>query len=318
MQSLVVYGRLLARAVVSGLNSEVAVSQSSQPSWTPSCSQCTYSRPLHLVTAIAGLSKSRALVPVKSKWSFGDDSCFSASQKLADVVGVADGVGGWREYGIDPSLFPRSLMDTCERLVQRGHFSPSSPKDVICQSYQELLDNKTHLLGSSTVCVVALHREEKKLYSANLGDSGFMVIRSGEVVHRSEEQQHYFNTPFQLSVAPPVLQGSVLNDSPQVADSTMFDVLDGDVILLGTDGLFDNLSDDMILHHIRRLKDHKSESVQNVANGLVKDAHRKGFDPDYNSPFAQHAADNGFHFEGGKPDDVTVILSKVTEGQPPT
>lgn len=70
----------------------------------------------------------------------------------------------------------------------------------------------SHSSGSSTICVVALHRDEKMLYSANLGDSGFLVIRSGEVIHRSEEQQHYFNTPFQLSVPPTVLQGSVLND----------------------------------------------------------------------------------------------------------
>ena len=66
--------------------------------------------------------------------------------------------------------------------------------------------------GSCTACLVALDKEEKTLYSANLGDSGFILIRQGEVVHRSAEQQHYFNTPFQLAVPPSVLEGVVLAD----------------------------------------------------------------------------------------------------------
>lgn len=66
--------------------------------------------------------------------------------------------------------------------------------------------------GSSTACIVTLHREERKIYSANLGDSGFMVIRDGEIVHRSTEQQHYFNTPFQLAAAPPQQGGQWLSD----------------------------------------------------------------------------------------------------------
>jgi hypothetical protein len=39
--------------------------------------------------------------------------------------------------------------------------------------------------------------------------SGFLVVRCGEVVHRSQEQQHYFNTPFQLSLPPTELQSEV-------------------------------------------------------------------------------------------------------------
>lgn len=39
-----------------------------------------------------------------------------------------------------------------------------------------------------------------------------------------------------------------------MAESTSFGVKEGDIILVGTDGLFDNLSEDMILSHIARLK----------------------------------------------------------------
>ena len=66
--------------------------------------------------------------------------------------------------------------------------------------------------GSSTACIVVLDRRSHRLHTCNLGDSGFLVVRGGEVVHRSSEQQHYFNTPFQLSIAPPGAEGAVLSD----------------------------------------------------------------------------------------------------------
>ena len=49
---------------------------------------------------------------------------------------------------------------------------------------------------------IALHKEKRILHTANLGDSGFVVIRKNAIVHRSEEQQHYFNSPFQLAIHP--------------------------------------------------------------------------------------------------------------------
>jgi serine/threonine protein phosphatase PrpC len=63
-------------------------------------------------------------------------------------AGVADGVGGWRSYGIDPSQFPRSLMSTCERLVKEGHFNPTRPNEMLSAGYYEVLENKTNMLGN--------------------------------------------------------------------------------------------------------------------------------------------------------------------------
>lgn len=39
-----------------------------------------------------------------------------------------------------------------------------------------------------------------------------------------------------------------------MADSSSFAVEEGDVIMLGTDGLFDNMSEDMLLHHVSKLQ----------------------------------------------------------------
>jgi len=59
---------------------------------------------------------------------------------------------------------------------------------------------------------VVMDRNKQTLHTANLGDSGFMVVRRGQVVHRSTEQQHFFNTPFQLSVPPEDRREEVLHD----------------------------------------------------------------------------------------------------------
>lgn len=294
MLSVLSCGRLLARAVISGLSQ-------------------TDSRDYSLISASFGYGKNFRKGILKKCMCYDDDAWFIARHRSADVLGVADGVGGWRDYGVDPSLFSGTLMRTCERLAKEGHFMPGNPVGILTTSYYELLQNKVPLLGSSTACIVILDRQSHRLHTANLGDSGFLVVRGGEVVHRSDEQQHYFNTPFQLSIAPPGAEGSVLSDSPEAADSTSFDVQLGDIILTATDGLFDNLPDYMILKELNKLKNTNYESIQQTAKTIAEQAHVLAYDPNYMSPFAQFACDNGLNVRGGKPDDITVLLSIVAE-----
>ncbi len=63
------------------------------------------------------------------------------------VVGVADGVGGWIDYGIDPGEFSTYLMKTCERFVTSGKFNPSDPIKLLASSYYEIFENKRQIFG---------------------------------------------------------------------------------------------------------------------------------------------------------------------------
>lgn len=99
-----------------------------------------------------------------------------------------------------------------------------------------------------------LNKENNTLYTANIGDSGFMVVRRGKVIRKSEEQQHYFNTPFQLSLPPPGYQADVLSDQPDAAITDNFPVEDGDVILVATDGVFDNLPHNLIVNELVKVR----------------------------------------------------------------
>lgn len=64
--------------------------------------------------------------------------------------------------------------------------------------FQLLLLNKKknfQIVGSSTVCILSFEQETGILTTANLGDSGYLIVRNGEIIDRSEKQTHKFNIP---------------------------------------------------------------------------------------------------------------------------
>jgi serine/threonine protein phosphatase PrpC len=72
------------------------------------------------------------------------------------------------------------------------------------------------------------------------------VIRDRQIVYQSTPQTHGFNFPRQL--------GAESEDLPEHADSKDIDVLEGDVVVLGTDGLFDNLSHEKVVSSVVQAK----------------------------------------------------------------
>lgn len=52
------------------------------------------------------------------------------------------------------------------------------------QGFREMQESKAQVIGSSTACLMMLSHSDLKLYTTNIGDSGFLVVRRGEVVHR--------------------------------------------------------------------------------------------------------------------------------------
>ena len=62
--------------------------------------------------------------------------------------------------------------------------------------------------GSSTACLAVVDGASGWLTVANLGDSGFVVVRGGQSILRSAEQQHAFNFPFQICKMGPKNSGN--------------------------------------------------------------------------------------------------------------
>jgi len=200
------------------------------------------------------------------------------------------------------------------------------PWDLLNEAYIQIQNrHQEETLGSSTACVVSLLQLSEGKYpilaAANLGDSGFMVIRNGKIIFRSEEQQQagHFNAPFQLSVVSMKYRGNVYFNEPSEAARIQMSINRGDLIVLATDGLFDNLFDDQILEilEVEKFKFKKSnEEVQlglkRAARSLVNEARVKARDLTFYSPFTQRAELFGLDAGlGGKWDDVSVVVALV-------
>lgn len=88
----------------------------------------------------------------------------------------------------------------------------------------------------------------------SLGDSGSVLFRLGAVHQYSAPQTHAFNTPYQLNIIPRRMReqahmfgGVYFEDSPRDAAVSTLSMQHGDVLVLATDGVFDNLNNQDIL-----------------------------------------------------------------------
>lgn len=146
------------------------------------------------------------------------------------------------------------------------------------------------------------------LHTANLGDSGYLLLRQSGydlvTLYRSKEQTHGFNFPFQVGVG---------GDDPAKADIQVHQIQNNDILVVGTDGLFDNLYDNQIIEVIKPFIQNSSSLLdpEIVAEMIAKQAETLSFDTKWMSPFAKNAYDNYYDFRGGKHDDVTVIVSQI-------
>jgi protein phosphatase PTC7 len=182
------------------------------------------------------------------------------------VLGVADGVGGWRESGIDPGDYSRALMRiACDFFDKKDYKRNPLDNKEWEETMREALSvahQKTRMPGSSTACILALNPEGSYISAANLGDSGFAVIRNGTVVFQTPPLQHFFDCPLQLGAFPEFVDAT---DYPSDAKTYSLNVIPGDTIVAGSDGLWDNCP----LEEIIQLLPDDDESVDNAAEVIA-------------------------------------------------
>lgn len=236
----------------------------------------------------------------------GEDAWFVS--RSGSVYGVADGVGGWATWGVDPALYAKALMAAAQKAADA---EPSlSPKEVMQRAYDAPTVKK--VVGTSTACIAAVRGTT--VHVANLGDSGAMLVRDGMVAHRTREQQHSFNCPYQL--------GTDSNDVPKHADEYVWPGMQrGDVLILGTDGLWDNLFDETIaaevaLYMASRSVAHSGVQVSaDLAQRIARRAFEAGKSEKARTPF--WTKPGGPRGVGGKLDDITVLVAIAGSSSPP-
>lgn len=145
------------------------------------------------------------------------------------------------------------------------------------------------------------------LLAANLGDSGFFVLHGNEVSFKTTPQQYGFNFPYQLAL------NTYVANRPEQAQGISLPIEPRDVIVMGTDGLWDNLFLEECVEEVMECQN-QGFLPREIAKSLANLAQLRSLDKNASSPFQESAESNGFRYpDGGKPDDITVIVSIVKE-----
>ncbi|KAH9662084.1 putative protein phosphatase 2C 26 [Citrus sinensis] len=186
----------------------------------------------------------------------GGEDAFFVSCYNGGVIAVADGVSGWAEQNVDPSLFSRELMANASYFVE----------DVEVNYDPQILMRKAHAatssVGSATVIVAMLERNGI-LKVASVGDCGLRIIRKGQITFSSSPQEHYFDCPYQLS-------SEAVGQTYLDAMVTTVELIEGDTIVMGSDGLFDNVFDHEIVSMTTRFIDVSEAGICSVFGSIYQ------------------------------------------------
>lgn len=270
--------------------------------------------------------------PLKLRNGVKDADATLASPML---LGVCDGVSQLEEYGMDASLLPQELISVLEELAmtQLMPDGPVSPQDkyrgpvsLLKEAYEA-----TENLGSTTVLLAALDNSTRihgKLHPMiavlSIGDCELLLMRRAEgrqsplkAVFHTEMQRidGHAQTPLQLArvderidedfdeaIAIEVIErGSAVH---------CVSAYEGDIVIMGSDGVFDNLFLDEVVMMCNEALPPKSGSFSPTVPGILGDLAQR-------LVYESHAkTENGQETpigRGGKIDDTSVVVAEIIE-----
>ena len=192
---------------------------------------------------------------------------------------------------------------------------PMRPSEISLQlTLADAAKRCEDVLGTATFVTIKLD-EFGMLHSLNLGDSRYLIIRGNEVHFVSPSRQYKFNHPYQCGTN---------YKAPYHADQFQHSVSEGDIIVVASDGLWDNIDEAEVIENIAHgfethykergqvAKTYPFEGGVNRALALAHQAFAVSMQREVNGPFANAAKAHGKLYTGGKKDDITVIVAEVS------
>ena len=251
-----------------------------------------------------GFRMARASIPHPAK-ERGEDAWFTCNGDTLCAMGISDGVGEWAKDGIDAGAFSRALMKGAHALA--AHTESTDVKELLTAGMSAVESGEVQ--GSATAVVALLDRERHVMHTCNLGDSGYLIVRDKECIYHSPQQEHFFGCPFQLQIGG--------RDRVSDAQYHSHVVELGDVVILGSDGLFDNLHDHEIEDVVRfstKARQRDIHGVKYLANELLDLAYEASVTRGRKTPYARAASEEfDMVYTGGKKDDITVVVAEVVD-----
>lgn len=259
------------------------------------------------------------------------------------LLGVADGVSQLEEFGMDASELPNELLRTCEELAMsqlipnQERVTPQDayrgPVSLLKEAYEA-----TESLGSTTVLLAILDNSTRihgKLHPMvavlTIGDCELLMLRRLQgrqsllqAVFHTEMQRidGHCQTPLQLArvddrVDPDFDEELALEVIERGSAVHCVSAYEGDIIVMGSDGVFDNLFLDEVVDICNEILPTPKQGAQfqptqpallaQIARRIVEDSHGKA-DHVIGSPLPETPIGRG-----GKMDDTSVVVGEVVE-----
>jgi protein phosphatase PTC7 len=228
--------------------------------------------------------------PAKVRWG-GEDAVFTKGR----TFGVFDGVSGADKLDGVP-LYSKTLAQEMTRMVGKDSISIAEMTLFLSEAANYADSCAT---GASTA-VVASISENGILQALNVGDSYCIVIRDGRITAKTREISHYWECPYQLSEDSP--------DRPKDGTKLNVELMSGDLVIMGSDGIFDNMDDDMLVE----VAENGPRKASAIARRIVDLSRKLSLDPEAKTPYAKMAKRKGDPDYktglGGKVDDSSAVV----------
>ena len=189
-----------------------------------------------------------------------EDACFILPSSKVYVV--ADGVGG----GNAGEIASRTAVSQIAGYIDRNPMEPTEDKYKIANYFQHCLDtvnghiyqmaNKYDANRGMATTIVIVYAEHGKAYITNVGDSRAYLYRDGQLMQLTDDHT-YVNTLVKAGILTPEeaefderknVITKALGAEPGVEpDFFQVDILEDDIILMCSDGLYDEVSEDEII-----------------------------------------------------------------------
>merc|ERR1719188_2337835 len=222
------------------------------------------------------------------------------------ILGVADGVSQIEDFGIDASKLPHELLKMCEELAMYQLIPGSTVPDR--DAYQGPIPllrrayEGTSNLGSLTVVLAIMDNSTRihgKLHPMvaviTIGDCELLILRRTQgrmgqlqAVCHTEMQRidGHAQTPLQLArvddrIDPDFYEGITIEVIEKGSAVHCLSAYEGDIVVMGSDGVFDNLFLDeitdlanAILQPGRQIPTHEA-LLGHLAKRIVQACHAK-------------------------------------------
>ncbi len=227
-----------------------------------------------------------------------EDACFVLLPQK--IYLVADGVGG----GNAGEIASRTAVSEIANYISKNPIEKATNKYAVVNYFQDCIDKANAIIHDKAIkyeenkgmatTLAAVYIKEGNAFIANVGDSRVYLYRNGEFVQLTEDHT-YVNTLVKAGILTTeqaaedkrknIITKAIGADVTVEPDFYQVEIQYGDVFILCTDGLYDEVSEDEMIDILDC-----DASMSEITGRLIEKAN-----------------------ENGGNDNITVISLRVTE-----